>query len=140
MSQSRGGPMLTGYCSHQIGLDVDIWFTPIPDHELSQEEREFNSALNVVAEDRLDVDPKVWTHAHTEVVRFAAEDPVVSRIFVNAAIRRRCAARRDRIALGCRRCGRGGDMMITFMSASAARRAAQMQTANAAEYGWGLRA
>ena len=67
--------MLTGYSSHQIGLDVDIWFTPIPDHELSQEEREFNSALNVVAEDRLDVDPKVWTHAHPEVVRVRGGGP-----------------------------------------------------------------
>jgi penicillin-insensitive murein endopeptidase len=35
MSQPRGGPMLTGHSSHQIGLDVDIWFTPMPDHELS---------------------------------------------------------------------------------------------------------
>src|SRR5436190_21802663 len=37
MSQPRGGPMFTGHTSHQIGLDVDIWFTPAPDHELSQE-------------------------------------------------------------------------------------------------------
>ena len=74
--------MISGHTSHQIGLDVDIWFTPAPDHELSQEEREFNLALSMVSEDRLDVDPKAWTHAHTEVVRVAAEDPVVSRIFV----------------------------------------------------------
>ena len=25
MSQPRGGPMLTGHASHQIGLDADIW-------------------------------------------------------------------------------------------------------------------
>jgi penicillin-insensitive murein DD-endopeptidase len=88
MSQPRGGPMISGHTSHQIGLDVDIWFTPAPDHELSQEEREFNLALNMVSEDRRDIDPKVWTHAHTEVVRAAAEDPVVSRIFVNPAIKK----------------------------------------------------
>jgi penicillin-insensitive murein DD-endopeptidase len=35
MSQPRGGPMFTGHTSHQIGLDVDIWFTPGPDRELS---------------------------------------------------------------------------------------------------------
>ena len=40
MSQPRGGPMLNGHSSHQIGLDVDIWFTPMPDHELSPEERD----------------------------------------------------------------------------------------------------
>lgn len=28
MSQPRGGPMLTGHTSHQIGLDVDIWMLP----------------------------------------------------------------------------------------------------------------
>ena len=59
MSQPRGGPMFTGHTSHQIGLDVDIWFTPAPDHELSQEEREFNLAQSMVAADRRDVDPEV---------------------------------------------------------------------------------
>ena len=31
MSQPRGGPMITGHASHQVGLDADIWFTPMPD-------------------------------------------------------------------------------------------------------------
>ena len=88
MSQPRGGPMLTGHASHQIGLDADIWLTPMPDRKLSREEREFTSATMVVREDRLDVDPSVWTHAHTEVIRSAAEDPAVERIFVNAAIKK----------------------------------------------------
>jgi len=88
MSQPRGGPMLTGHASHQVGLDADIWLTPMPDHTLSSEEREFMSATEVVRYDRLDVDPKVWTHEHTEVIRTAAEDPDVERIFVNAAIKK----------------------------------------------------
>ena len=88
MSQARGGPMLTGHSSHQIGLDVDIWFTPMPDHELSPEELEFNMALNMVAKDRPAVDPKVWTYERTAVVRAAAQDPVVTRIFVNPAIKK----------------------------------------------------
>jgi penicillin-insensitive murein endopeptidase len=88
MSQPRGGPMLTGHTSHQIGLDVDIWLTPAPDHEASDEEREFGLSAVVVAEERRDVDPKLWTHAHTEVIRAAAEDRAVSRIFVNAAIKK----------------------------------------------------
>ena len=40
VSQPRGGPMLTGHASHQIGLDADIWLTPMPDRTLSREERE----------------------------------------------------------------------------------------------------
>ena len=43
MSQPRGGPMITGHASHQVGLDADIWFTPMPDHVLTREEREFDS-------------------------------------------------------------------------------------------------
>jgi penicillin-insensitive murein endopeptidase len=88
MSQPRGGPMLSGHASHQVGLDADIWFTPMPDHVQSREEREFTSATQMVAEDRLDVDPKVWTHERTELIRTAAQDPVVERIFVNAAIKK----------------------------------------------------
>jgi penicillin-insensitive murein endopeptidase len=88
MAQPRGGPMITGHSSHQIGLDVDIWFTPMPDHVLSREAREFDGAVNMVASDLTDVDPNVWTPAHTAVVRAAAEDSVVTRIFVNAAIKK----------------------------------------------------
>ena len=40
MSQPRGGPMLTGHASHQIGLDADIWLTPMPKRQLSRIERE----------------------------------------------------------------------------------------------------
>jgi penicillin-insensitive murein endopeptidase len=89
MAQPRGGPMSSGHASHQIGLDVDIWFTPMPGHVLSREEREMDSAVNVVAPDGLDVDNKVWTHAHMDVVKAAAEDPDVTRIFVNAAIKKK---------------------------------------------------
>jgi penicillin-insensitive murein endopeptidase len=88
LSQPRGGPMLTGHASHQVGLDADIWLTPMPDHTLSREEREFMSATQMVRPDRLDVDSQVWTHAHTELIRAAAEDPDVERIFVNAAIKK----------------------------------------------------
>jgi penicillin-insensitive murein DD-endopeptidase len=88
ISQPRGGPMLTGHTSHQIGLDADIWLTPMPNHELSREEREEMSATNVVAADGKDVDPSVWTPAHVAVIRAAAEDPQVERIFVNAAIKK----------------------------------------------------
>ena len=60
----------------------------MPDHELSPEQREFDMALNMVAKDRRDVDPDVWTHERAEVVRVAAEDPAVTRIFVNPAIKK----------------------------------------------------
>lgn len=40
ISQPRGGPMLSGHASHQIGLDADIWLLPKTDQDLSIAERE----------------------------------------------------------------------------------------------------
>ena len=80
--------MRTGHASHQVGLDADIWLTPMPGRELTRPEREEMSATMIVAEDRLDVDPQIWTPAHTAVIRAAAKDPQVARIFVNAAIKK----------------------------------------------------
>ena len=88
ISQARGGPMLTGHASHQVGLDADIWLTPMPKRELSRLEREEMSATDVVAANKLDVDPKVWTRSHVAVIKAAAKEPEVERIFVNAAIKK----------------------------------------------------
>lgn len=88
MSQPRGGPMMSGHASHQIGLDADIWLRPMPDHRLSREEREFSNSLMVVREDRKDVDPSKFTPDTMAVIKAAAVDPHVQRIFVNAAIKR----------------------------------------------------
>lgn len=88
MAQPRGGPMRTGHASHQVGLDVDIWLTPSPGSQLSREARETMSATMIVRPDRLDVDKAVWTPDHVAVIRAAALDPRVERIFVNAAIKK----------------------------------------------------
>lgn len=88
ISQPRGGPMLTGHASHQIGLDADIWLTPMPQRQLSRSEREEMSATDMVRADRLDVDPRVWTPDQTAIIRAAAKDSAVQRIFVNAAIKK----------------------------------------------------
>jgi penicillin-insensitive murein endopeptidase len=102
ISQARGGPMLTGHASHQIGLDADIWLTPMPRRELTRAEREEMSATDVVRPDGLDIDPQVWSDAHLAVIRTAAKSPEVQRIFVNAAIKRAIcrSAQGDRSWLG----------------------------------------
>src|SRR6202042_588345 len=88
IGQPRGGPALSGHASHQIGLDADIWLTPMPDRRLSREEREQMSAVNMVTEDGLSVDPAHWTARQAGVIKAAAEEPDVERIFVNAAIKK----------------------------------------------------
>jgi penicillin-insensitive murein DD-endopeptidase len=99
ISQARGGPMLTGHNSHQIGLDADVWLTPMPDRRLSRAERETMSATDMVRPDRLDINPDSWTPAHTALIRAVSKEPEVARIFVNPAIKRalcREAGRTDR--------------------------------------------
>src|SRR3954468_1635063 len=88
ISQPRGGPMLTGHASHQVGLDSDIWLPRMPDRRLSRAEREQISATDMVRQDRRDIDPSVWTPQHTALLRAVSQQPEVARIFVNAAIKR----------------------------------------------------
>lgn len=91
MAQPRGGPM-SGHVSHQSGLDVDIPFRldvgPLP-----REQRESIDTWQFVDAVRGVVDPTKWTDRHAELVRLAASDPRVSRIFVDAAIKRDLCAR-----------------------------------------------
>src|SRR6202012_4124099 len=72
IGQPRGGPALSGHASHQIGLDADIWLTPMPDHRLSLRDREEMSATMMVRDDRLDVDTKVFTAGQLAMLRDAA--------------------------------------------------------------------
>ncbi len=88
ISQPRGGPMLTGHASHQIGLDADIWLTPMPTRTLNRAEREEMSATDMVRADRRDIDPRNWTPAHVQILRIAAQQPNVERVLVNAAIKK----------------------------------------------------
>ncbi len=88
MAQPRGGPLPFGHKSHQVGLDVDIWFQPMPDHRLSRKQRETISATSLVASDRMHLDPKTWSLADAAFIKAAAEQPQVERIFVNAAIKK----------------------------------------------------
>src|SRR5712671_5144811 len=88
LAQPRGGPMLTGHESHQLGIEADIWLTPIPDRRLSPAERDEMPATNLVAEHGDDVDPRVWRPEHRQLLEAAARGPAVARIFVNPAIKR----------------------------------------------------
>jgi len=88
ISQPRGGPMLTGHASHQIGLDADIWLTPMPDRRMSEREREDMSAISMLADDRVSINPKVWTEAHGRIILRAASYPQVERVLVHPAIKK----------------------------------------------------
>ncbi len=87
MSQPRGGPLPFGHASHQIGLDVDIWLKPMPKEPFTGSGVEKEEAVSVLAADRKHVDPKIWDPGDAALVRLAAEEPQVERVFANAAIK-----------------------------------------------------
>lgn len=88
LSQPRGGPMLTGHASHQVGLDADIWLTPMPNKRLTYREREDLSAISMLKKDSLYVDPKKWTASHSALIKQAASYADVERIFVHPGIKK----------------------------------------------------
>jgi len=88
MSQPRGGPMASGHASHEIGLDADIWLTPMPKREFSYDERERVSAVSMLAPNTLTVDPKKFSDRQFNIIRLTAKQPEVERIFVNRAIKK----------------------------------------------------
>src|SRR5580658_7295658 len=67
IGQPRGGPMVTGHASHEIGLDADIWLTPMPDRRLSTEERDNLPARSIVTADGNDVDPAIWNPSYRKL-------------------------------------------------------------------------
>jgi penicillin-insensitive murein endopeptidase len=86
ISQPRGGPMTSGHASHQIGLDADIWMLPPGRLNLSRAEREEISSIPVRSADQLRVTEN-WTPRHHALLKAAASDGRVDRIFVAAAVK-----------------------------------------------------
>ena len=81
ISQPRGGPMLSGHRSHQIGLDIDIWMRPADDLNLSPRQRENLSSISMRRANGAFVNSS-WTRAHHEIIKAAALDKRTARIFV----------------------------------------------------------
>ena len=86
ISQPRGGPMTSGHASHQIGLDADIWMLPPRRLTLTVQEREDISSIPVRSADQKSVTEN-WTRIHARLLKAAASDKRVDRIFVAAAVK-----------------------------------------------------
>ncbi len=87
IAQPRGGPMVSGHASHQIGLDADIWLRPAPNRQYSLKERENVSSISMIS-GPVSINKKTWTDGHAKLIRRAASYPEVARIFVHAAIKK----------------------------------------------------
>lgn len=86
ISQPRGGPMTSGHASHQIGLDADVWMRPPSSLNLSRAEREKIGSIPVRSADQRSV-TKNWSASHRALLKAAASDKRVDRIFVAAAVK-----------------------------------------------------
>jgi len=88
MAQPRGGPMPNGHASHQVGLDADIWYTPMPPRIMSAQERRTRAGISMLQGKSLYVDPGKWSPAHTQLLKLAAMDNQTDRIFVHPGIKK----------------------------------------------------
>lgn len=87
MAQPRGGPMPTGHTSHQVGLDADVWLTPMPVRPLDADDLENYEPPSLVDFDALRVTVG-FGDAQYSMLRRAAESPEVERIFISPPIKR----------------------------------------------------
>ncbi|WOT05545.1 penicillin-insensitive murein endopeptidase [Shewanella youngdeokensis] len=86
MSMPRGGNFSHGHASHQIGLDVDIWFK-LADKPLTPAQREQPLPLDMINTKQFSLDGQQWLPAHTRMLQVAAQDQRVARIFVSPVIK-----------------------------------------------------
>ncbi|GAA5095732.1 penicillin-insensitive murein endopeptidase [Wohlfahrtiimonas larvae] len=86
LSQPRGGPMNFGHSSHQIGLDVDIWFESIGKNGLSPKQVEGLETPSLV-DMKNGVISKYWQPYYRDLIHQAALYPKTERIFVNPVIK-----------------------------------------------------
>ena len=95
MAQPRGGPLPYGHASHQIGLDVDIWYWTHPDQRVRSLTEDERNSLNMktVLTPKGTVDTTKFTAETITKLKFAATDARVERIFVHPAIKKYLCAK-----------------------------------------------
>ena len=87
ISQPRGGRMPNMHRSHQNGLDADIWFLLAPSAKHAQKSTpEKNDPPSMLGPDRKTVN-KHWGKYQHLLLKTAAQNPKVDRIFVNPGIK-----------------------------------------------------
>ena len=86
MSMPRGGQFNYGHSSHQIGLDVDIWLR-LEDDLLVSEQLISPYAVSVVDKKTLVINKNTWKDEHKTMLKVAAQDQRVARIFINPIIK-----------------------------------------------------
>lgn len=85
MGLPAGGRFQRGHASHQLGLDVDIWLQ-LPQQRWSAQQLLYPQAIDLVSASGKQVNQH-WQPDIGQLIRLAAEQPQVTRIFVHPAIK-----------------------------------------------------
>ncbi|MFP1852252.1 penicillin-insensitive murein endopeptidase [Lonsdalea quercina] len=88
MGMPAGGRFSSGHASHQSGLDVDIWLQ-VPRQRWSTQQLLNPQPIDLVLPGDKAVDPRLWNSDALTLIKTAAQDSAVTRIFVNPAIKQR---------------------------------------------------
>lgn len=83
MAQPRGGPIAHGHNSHQMGLDVDIWYGKTSE----------GLPLSLLRTDGASLDEEAWKSFDARLLKNAAHFPEVERILVNPSIKAKLCSR-----------------------------------------------
>ena len=86
MGMAAGGRFSSGHASHQTGLDVDI-FLQLPQTRWTSAQLRRPQAIDLVAVNGKGVIPSLWKPEIGTLIKTAAQDDEVTRIFVNPAIK-----------------------------------------------------
>lgn len=89
ISQPRGGPMLTGHASHQVGLDADLWLTPMPNKRMTYNQRENTSAISILKKGTPYVNDRRWNKSYEKLLYHAASFRAVERVLVHPGIKKK---------------------------------------------------
>lgn len=87
LAQPRGGPLPSDHNSHQVGLDADIWLTPMPTKRLSLDELETFNPPSMVDITTMTTN-RSFGVAQYSMLKHAAQSNDVERIFVSPPIKR----------------------------------------------------
>ena len=87
LGQPRGGPV-SGHASHQAGLDADIRLFVLPPARATRRYLARPPYVSMLTKNRRAIDRRRWSARQSSLIRSAATDPRVDRIFVHPVIKR----------------------------------------------------
>ncbi|MBW3697893.1 penicillin-insensitive murein endopeptidase [Vibrio sp. T187] len=88
ISLPQGGRFTYGHSSHQTGLDIDIWLR-LSDRFLDVNELAQAKSVSVLNSKKAEIDDTQWKDKHFSLVKRAAFDEKVTRVFLHPLIKQK---------------------------------------------------